>query len=84
MSTHQYYGTLFPAAVVGSLPRPDFVREAVMGERPMDAERLGQVMDAAVGLCGRIAGGGGIGRDHRWRMAARLVYRRDRRISAWL
>ena len=48
MSTREHYGTLFPAAVVGSLPRPDFVREAVMGERAMDSGRLEQVMDAAV------------------------------------
>ena len=48
MSTVDHYGTLFPAAVVGSLPRPDFVREAVTGERALDAERAEQVMDAAV------------------------------------
>lgn len=47
MSTVDYYGTLFPAAVVGSLPRPDFVREAVTGERPLSAERAERVMDVA-------------------------------------
>ena len=48
MSTVEHYGTLFPAAVVGSLPRPDFVRAAVTGEREVSAERASQVMDAAV------------------------------------
>ncbi len=48
MSTVEHYGTLFPAAVVGSLPRPDFVRAVVTGEREVSAERASQVMDAAV------------------------------------
>ena len=38
MSTKEHYGTLFPTAVVGSMPRPAFVREVVMGERMWDAE----------------------------------------------
>ena len=48
MSTVDHYGTLFPTAVVGSLPRPDFVREAVIGEQALSAERVERVMDAAV------------------------------------
>ena len=72
MSTRQHYGTLFPAAVVGSLPRPDFVREAVMGERPMDAERLGQVMDAAVAYAVALQEEAGLDviTDGEWRRAS--------------
>ena len=72
MSTCQHYGTLFPAAVVGSLPRPDFVREAVMGERPMDAERLGQVMDAAVAYAVALQEAAGLDviTDGEWRRAS--------------
>ena len=72
MSTRQHYGTLFPAAVVGSLPRPDFVREAVMGERPMDAKRLGQVMDAAVAYAVALQEEAGLDviTDGEWRRAS--------------
>ena len=72
MSTREYYGKLFPAAVVGSLPRPDFVREAVMGERPMDDERLGQVMDAAVAYAVALQEAAGLDviTDGEWRRAS--------------
>ncbi len=72
MSTRQYYGTLFPAAVVGSLPRPDFVRAAVMGERPMDAQRLEQVMDAAVAYAVALQEEAGLDviTDGEWRRAS--------------
>ncbi|HIG55223.1 MAG TPA: hypothetical protein EYG11_22200 [Candidatus Latescibacteria bacterium] len=72
MSTREHYGTLFPAAVVGSLPRPDFVREAVMGERPMSVERLGQVMDAAVSYAVALQEEAGLDvvTDGEWRRAS--------------
>ncbi len=40
--------TLFPTSVVGSMPRPRFVRELIAGDRPLSAERYGLAMDAAV------------------------------------
>ena len=40
--------TLFPASVVGSMPRPRFVRDLIAGDRPLSAERYEAAMDAAV------------------------------------
>jgi 5-methyltetrahydropteroyltriglutamate--homocysteine methyltransferase len=48
MSTVEHYGTLFPTAVVGSMPRPDFVREVITGGRREDADRQRELMDRAV------------------------------------
>lgn len=48
MSTVENYGVLFPAAVVGSMPRPAFVREGVTGERVVEEESFQKAMDAAV------------------------------------
>jgi 5-methyltetrahydropteroyltriglutamate--homocysteine methyltransferase len=48
MSTLENYGVLFPTSVVGSMPRPDFVREVVLGERSLEPARQAQSMDAAV------------------------------------
>ena len=48
MSTVEHYGTLFPTAVVGSMPRPDFVREVITGGRREDAVRQRELMDRAV------------------------------------
>ncbi|MFT7696211.1 MAG: methionine synthase II (cobalamin-independent), partial [Candidatus Latescibacterota bacterium] len=48
MSTVVHYGTLFPTAVVGSMPRPDFVREVITGGRREDADRQRELMDRAV------------------------------------
>ena len=72
MSTREHYGTLFPAAVVGSLPRPDFVREAVMGERAMDSGRMEQVMDAAVAYAVTLQEEAGLDviTDGEWRRAS--------------
>lgn len=40
--------TLFPASVVGSLPRPKFVRDLLDDEHAMPAERYNAEMDAAI------------------------------------
>ena len=48
MSTVEHYGTLFPTAVVGSMPRPDFVREIVVDGRSEDPQRSTELMDRAV------------------------------------
>ena len=48
MSTLNRYGTLFPTAVVGSMPRPDFVREAVTGKGPDRGSKFQKTLDAAV------------------------------------
>ncbi len=40
--------TLFPASVVGSIPRPAFVRDLVEHHRPLSAEDDARAMDAAV------------------------------------
>ncbi len=39
---------LFPTSVVGSMPRPDFVRDLVMGEQAVTPEQYQQRMDSAV------------------------------------
>src|ERR1051325_3431781 len=38
------YGILFPTSVVGSMPRPDFVRDLISGDEPPDR----RLMEAAV------------------------------------
>ena len=48
MSTRENYGVLFPTSVVGSMPRPDFVREMVLGEGSRTSALQAQSMDAAV------------------------------------
>lgn len=72
MSTVEYYGTLFPTAVVGSLPRPAFVRQVVMGERVLSAERRAQVMDDAVAYVVRLQEEAGLDilSDGEWRRAS--------------
>jgi len=72
MSTIEHYGTLFPAAVVGSLPRPDFVREVATGERVLSAERNEQVMDAAVAYAVALQEEAGLDiiTDGEWRRAS--------------
>lgn len=39
---------LFPTSVVGSMPRPDFVRDLVMGNHELSPEQYEQQMDAAI------------------------------------
>ena len=47
MSTAENYGTLFPTAVVGSMPRPDAVRALVLRDDPLnESER--KTLDTAV------------------------------------
>lgn len=72
MSTPEHYGILFPTAVVGSLPRPAFVREAVLGERLSSAQRHAQVMDAAVTYAVRLQEEAGLDMvtDGEWRRAS--------------
>ncbi len=47
MSTLEQYGTLFPAGVVGSMPRPDFVRELVLANTTASTDQ-NAALDAAV------------------------------------
>jgi 5-methyltetrahydropteroyltriglutamate--homocysteine methyltransferase len=72
MSTKEHYGTLFPTAVVGSMPRPAFVREVVMGERDLDAGRKNLVMDDAVRYAVRLQEEAGLDiiTDGEWRRAS--------------
>lgn len=72
MSTIAHYGTLFPTAVVGSLPRPAFVREVVMGERVLSPQRRARVMDDAVAYAVRLQEEAGLDvlSDGEWRRAS--------------
>jgi len=72
MATKDHYGVLFPTAVVGSMPRPAFVREVVMGERELDFERRNQVMDDAVRYAVRLQEEAGLDiiTDGEWRRAS--------------
>lgn len=72
MSTIEHYGTLFPTAVVGSMPRPDFVREVVMGERELSEVRYQEVMDTAVAYAVRLQEEAGLDviTDGEWRRAS--------------
>ena len=67
MSTLEKYGTLFPTAVVGSMPRSDFVRELVLGDRP-DPRALDRAVAYIVALQER-AGLDILG-DGEWRRAS--------------
>ena len=42
------YGLLFPTSVVGSMPRPDFVKDLVSGETTVTSSEYKQRMEAAV------------------------------------
>lgn len=72
MSTIENYGTLFPTAVVGSMPRPAFVREVVMGEKDLDATAIRNVMDDAVRYAVRLQESAGLDiiTDGEWRRAS--------------
>ncbi len=48
MSTVENYGVLFPTAVVGSMPRPDAVRELVLRDEPPLNETEQKSLDSAV------------------------------------
>lgn len=67
MSTQEQYGTLFPTAVVGSMPRSEFVRELVLGERP-DPAALDRAVAYIVALQERA--GLDIVSDGEWRRAS--------------
>ncbi len=41
-------GTLFPASVIGSMPRSDFVKDLIMGDADVSPEEYEKRMDAAV------------------------------------
>ena len=70
MSTVAENGTLFPTSVVGSLPRSDFVRELVSGEKPKRPRP--DAMDAAVAyiIALQEAAGLDIVTDGEWRRAS--------------
>ncbi len=72
MSTIKNYGILFPTAVVGSMPRPAFVREVVMGEKTLSPERYIQVMNDAVTYAVRLQEEAGLDiiTDGEWRRAS--------------
>jgi len=42
------YGVLFPTSVVGSMPRPDFVKDLISGETTVTSTEYKQRMEAAV------------------------------------
>ena len=42
------YGVLFPTSVVGSMPRPDFVRDLIADDSPISDEDYDRRMEAAV------------------------------------
>ena len=48
MSTIEAYGVLFPTSVVGSMPRPDFVRELLAGDAAVRGADAEPYLDAAV------------------------------------
>ena len=72
MSTLDHYGTLFPTAVVGSMPRPDFVREIVTGGRGEDAARQAELMNRSVAYIVSLQEQAGIDivSDGEWRRAS--------------
>lgn len=72
MSTVRSHGTLFPTSVVGSLPRPAFVREVVLADPPLPADRAARAMDAAVAYAAALQEEAGLDvvTDGEWRRAS--------------
>ena len=70
MSTLEYYGHLFPTAVIGSMPRSDFVRELVMAQGRDESNRKG--MDAAIAYIAGMQEAAGLDviSDGEWRRAS--------------
>ena len=61
MSTIDRYGVLFPTSVVGSMPRPDFVRDLILGDPPpVPPVRYPQAMDAAISYIAALQEGAGL------------------------
>ena len=72
MSTVERYGTLFPTAVVGSMPRPEFVRQIVLDGGSGDKDADGQRLDAAVAYAASLQSAAGLDiiTDGEWRRAS--------------
>ena len=72
MSTVERYGTLFPTAVVGSMPRPEFVRQIVLDGGSGDKDADGQRLDAAVAYTASLQSAAGLDiiTDGEWRRAS--------------
>lgn len=72
MSTVERYGTLFPTAVVGSMPRPDFVRQIVLDGGTSDPAGDAQRLDAAVAYNASMQSAAGLDiiTDGEWRRAS--------------
>ena len=39
---------LFPASIIGSMPRPDFVKDLIRDDRPLSEEKYRRLMGAAI------------------------------------
>jgi len=71
MSTRESYGTLFPTAVVGSMPRPEPVRNLVLKSAPLsdtEAQALDAAIDGVIALQERV--GLDVITDGEWRRAS--------------
>ena len=61
---------LFPTSVVGSLPRPQFVKDLIADDAPFDGRRVSPADGRGDSRRGRPAGSCRAGRDHRRRVVA--------------
>ena len=79
-------GQLFPTGVVGSMPRPQFLRDLLdpRAEGHTPVRRVCAAARRRNAIHHRYAGGRRPRPDLRWRMAAPVVLRRDRRDHARL
>jgi 5-methyltetrahydropteroyltriglutamate--homocysteine methyltransferase len=72
LSTVERYGTLFPTAVVGSMPRPEFVRQIVLDDGTADPAGDATRLDAAVAYNAAMQSAAGLDiiTDGEWRRAS--------------
>ena len=75
---------LFPTSVIGSLPRPQFVKDLIADDAPFEGEEYRRLMGEAIRAAVALQESGRTGRDHRRRVVAQELHRRDRRARARL
>ena len=81
-AAEQWRRLLFPASVVGSLPRPAFVQDLINDQPPLSPERYEARDGRGDPLHRRHAGARRARCRHRRRMVAQILHRRHRRTRA--
>ncbi len=72
---------LFPTSVIGSLPRPQFVKDLIADDCPIQGDEYRRLMGDAIRAAVALQETAGLDVDHRRRMVAQELHRRDRRAG---